>query len=197
MLSCLQHEQVSIPVSLIIAACVCILGGTFWNSALFDKEISLLAPEKIMWFVMMVCLFGCCSQTAFILSLSLTDMCVRVNVQQSLVLQIVFGLFASMTAYCAMRMFVGKLIDFCECRLVLLELGQGEKFFAKKDSKGTFVHSLTQTLANYSKSVELDKNVAGKLRDVTKQLFDRWVVGLGISFIGLLPTCTKIMQAMF
>lgn len=178
-----------------------IIGGTVFFtlslivSASLDRDAAVLAPPGSMFGVSLVLAFGALGQALFSLALSGTDLCTRMD--EYWVPVLVFCVFIIATMLLAMRILVGKLVDYCELRLALLSLGQGPESGNLIRDKHTPLAYIESRYPVRSKGESLNLEAVEKLKDLSGELWERWGIGLGVLFLGLAPSALKLGYAMW
>lgn len=170
------------------------------NSASFDRDAAILTPPGSMFNLCAVLAFGGFGQALFTVALSYTDICMRIDEYWPSVL--VFVIFLALTMGLTMRMLLGKLVDFCELRLELLAIGQGtrEAPWVRETGEKFFdipLGSIDKVFPLTPPAETLSKDAAMKLKVLSGELWERWGIGLGVLFLGLMPSFLKIVFAMW
>ena len=178
-----------------------VVGGSFsfvWcfmHSTAGDRELTLLGPRSSAWGVIFMVLYSWLAMCAVMGLLVYTDVCEETKVHYR-DKGIVFVVFASIMMFLGMRMYVGKLVDYCELRLELIALGQDEL----RDSRnGEFLEGreLAKFLSRYTGKCYLNQEDKKRLEEATVGINDRWYIGLIVIFLGLAPTVGKLMQTIW
>ena len=135
--------------------------------------------------------YGAIGQIMFTLALSETDVCETIDQYWFRVVIFCGSLCTSLVL--AMRMLLGKLVDYCEMRIELLAIGLGPKFRKAKPPRPVAEWAESKDPLDQA---ELSFVAARKLKTLTVDLWERWGIGLGVIFLGLLPSVFKLGHAM-
>ena len=185
--SCAWSETVSQIDAWILTACNFVMVCAAVRSAAHDRDAAILGPDRGMWGAIGMHTFAWLCHSSFVLTLAYTRICDRENISQYWIQVLVFTVSCYLTTILGMFMFLGKVVDYCELRLELVALGQ---------DWSTIGQGLARFYDGYAQTAVLPNDVAERLRQVYKGFFERWYIGVAILFLGLAPTCGKIMQTM-
>lgn len=196
MFSCVLTQEVPATAIVPVIVGICVLASSFVFMTQFDREAAILAPVGALWRVSFVLVTGSLGQIQFIIALSATDICEHAPKYRGSV--ITFSFIITSTVLLAMRMLLGKLVDYCELRVQLLAFSQHETFWEHCCASPN--HSLATIYKNYPhqrRTVALDRFAALKLKRLNQSLWENWGIGLGVIILGLVPSFLKIAYAMW
>lgn len=132
------------------------------NSASLDRDAASLAPPGSVFGVSLILIYASAAQGFFTFTLSETDLCDRMNEYMWEVTT--FFILLAMVMWSALRMLVGKLVDYCELRIELLAISKADE------------------------SSKLSLDAATELKKLYGELWERSGFGLAVICLGLLPS---------
>lgn len=196
--TCYYQRKLELDVALYSSAAALVkLTFTFLH-ACSDRERCLFAAPIAVSGVCWLFCFSTAAQISWLFALVRTDICLSID--EYFYKLISFGVVVTVMMWWAMFMLAYRALDYSELRVALLtafpeKVQQIDTDGENKDHSRHTFRFLT-LLTRQAPMVRLNAESKAELAEVIRGFSDRWIIGLLITFLGLLPSAIKIIHAM-